>query len=141
MYRPTPTNATMTNPMGGQPLPVPPGGYNLFSSAAEDAAMLPLVQAMDPKVEISDGADAGFLAGSVTYGSDGRKITVYSGIDPATGLAYVTTTGILLQQKCQGAMWNNMRQPPYTKLYIDGIAFSGPGGTGAPGAVQVDWGS
>lgn len=141
MYRPPPTNATMVNPVSGQTVPVPPGAYNLFSSAADDAFITPLVKAMDPSTAISDGANAGFLAGNVTYGSDGRKITVFTGIDPATGLAYETTTGILIQQQQSGPMWNNMRQPPYNKLYIDGIAFSGPGGSGAPGAVQVDWGN
>ena len=129
----------MVNPVTGQTITVPPGSYNLFSSAADDALIEPLMKVLDPNVQVSDGADAGFLAGNVTYGSDQRKITVFSGIDPTTGLGYVTTTGILIQQKCNGAMWNNMHQPPYSKLVIDGVAFSGPGGTGAPGAVEVDW--
>ena len=140
MYRPPATNATMVNPVTGQTIPVPIGSYNLFSDAAEDAMIEPLMRALDPDVQVSDGAAAGFLAATVTYGSDGRKITVFNGIDPVTGLAYVTTTGTLLQQRGDGSMWNNERHPPYTKLYLDGIAFSGPGGTGAPGAIQVDWG-
>ena len=148
MYLPKPTNATTI--VMGQTIAIEPGAYNLFSSPADNNFVAPFVSQMDKNAAYSDGANAGFTPGPVTYGSDGRTILVISGTDPVTGLGYVTTVGILIQQYNQSAMFNNGHQPaprigkptdyiPYSKLVIDPIDFSGPGGTGAPGGVQVDW--
>jgi hypothetical protein len=139
-YTPPSTNAQYINNETDIQGPVPEGSYNMFSSPTDDAAMLPIMQACDPGVQVSDGATMGLIAGKIIYGSDGRKITVYQGTDPVYNLPYQTTVGQLIQAQNSGGTFNNERQPPYTKIFIDGVAFSGPGGTGAPGAVEVVWG-
>lgn len=139
-YTPPPTNCQYINSETNIQGPVPEGSWNMFSSPTDDAVMLSLMQACDPNVQVADGATMGLIAGKVIYGDDGRHITVYQGTDPVYGLPYMTTVGQLIQAQNSGGDYNNERQPPYTKIFIDGIAFTGPGGTGQPGDMEVVWG-
>ena len=137
MYQVPPCNATTINAASGQTIPVRRGSWDLFSSAEDDAQIIPLMKACDPNVRVSDGADSGGggQIGPVTYGTDGRKITLLEGMDPVSGLPYIDTVGQLLQARGSGPMWNFGHQPDrqgnYSKIVIDVL------GDGVD--TQVDW--
>jgi hypothetical protein len=128
MYEPLPVNTMAVNPFTGALTPITSeSALILFSSPEDNAAILPLVQALDPNMTTFDGA--GRLTPPLVYGSDGRTIMGVQGT--INGLAYQSTVGILIAQKNWGSMWNGERQQPYTKLFADAID---------PTDAQLNWG-
>lgn len=127
-WTPPATNAELVNPWNGLLSPISsPTALILFSSDADNAAILPLVKALDPNVRTFDGS--GIVCPEIAYGSDGRKILGIDGI--INGLAYQATIGILCASRHWGSAWNDERQAPYTKLFADKIDDSD---------AQLNWG-
>lgn len=135
MYRPPPTDALLMNPVTGQLSPITSSqALILFSSPEDDARILPLLKELDANMKTEDGA--GIVCPPVAYGNDGRKITLCSGV--INGLPWQECVGILIAQQFYGSMWNEGRQPPYTKLFADQIGFSDPNGQGSE--LEINWG-
>lgn len=131
MYKPPMTDARWVNIISGTTYAFLPDqqGLILFSTAEEDAAIIPLIKALDPAAQVSDGA--GVVCPPIVYGSDGRRITRVTG--QINQVPYDCVIGILACMRQWNPMWNGLRQPPYEVLYADPIA----GGA----ELELHWGA
>lgn len=101
------------SPWGGALIALNAADYVLFSSDADTAAMLALVQEIDPKATAIDGN--GMLCPFMKYGDDGRKINVILFTATVNGVSISSdqAVGVLMAQRQWGAAWNGGNQPQY----------------------------